>query len=501
MNLVWYRNDLRVAAHSPLQAALSESSGEAVSGPPALAVYCLCQAQWDRHQVAPLRRWYVLESVRELGEALARRGIDLHVLEADTFAAMPEVLAQFARDHGVTHLYCNREYPLNEKQRDKAVAERLRGQGVSLQGFDDGVLVPPAALRTGKGTPYTVFGAYKKRWDVWMADHHPAVTPAPPESDHRGNFVGAAVVDKALKALSVPEALTQQWLPGEEAAWQQLDQFVEQSLAGYRRQRDFPDLAGTSGLSAALSAGILSVASCYRAASQAMADAGSRDGAACWIGELAWRDFYRQIMAQFPRVSRGQAFRPETDLLQWDQDDERFAAWCEGRTGYPLVDAAMRQLVATGWMHNRLRMVTAMFLSKHLWLDWRRGEAFFMAHLMDGDFAANNGGWQWSASAGTDAVPYFRVFNPVRQGQRFDSEGRFIARWVPELRGLDSKQIHEPWKQPLLAPDYPPPIVPHAGVRERVTTAFKAAKTQFDQEQSMGSAMDDNRDNNGKGKA
>ena len=204
MNLVWYRNDLRVAAHSPLQAALSESSGEAVSGPRALAVYCLCQGQWDRHQVAPLRRWYVLESVRELGEALARRGIDLHVLEADTFAAVPEVLAQFAQEHGVTHLYCNREYPLNEKQRDKAVAERLRGQGVSLQGFDDGVLVPPAALRTGKGTPYTVFGAYKKRWDVWMADHHPAVTPAPPESDHRGNFVGAAVVDTARQAVCPP---------------------------------------------------------------------------------------------------------------------------------------------------------------------------------------------------------------------------------------------------------------------------------------------------------
>ncbi len=501
MNLVWYRNDLRVAAHSPLQAALLESSGEEACTPRALAVYCLCQVQWDQHQVAPLRRWYVLQSLRELGEALARRGVDLHVLEVDTFDDVPEALAQFADARGVTHLYCNREYPLNEKKRDKVVAERLRGQGVTLHGFDDGVLVPPAALRTGKGTPYTVFGAYKKRWDVWMADHHPAVTPAPPECDVSGDFVGAPVVEKALQTLSVPEALTKQWSAGEDAAWQQLDRFVEQNLAGYRRQRDFPDLDATSGLSAALSAGTLSVASCYRAATQAMVDAGSRDGAACWIGELAWRDFYRQIMAQFPRVSRGQAFRPETDLLQWNQDQERFAAWCEGRTGYPLVDAAMRQLVATGWMHNRLRMVTAMFLSKHLWLDWRWGEAFFMAHLVDGDFAANNGGWQWSASAGTDAVPYFRVFNPVRQGQRFDSEGRFIARWVPELRGLDSKQIHEPWKQPLLAPDYPPPIVPHAGVRERVTTAFKAAKTQFDQEQSMGSAMDDNMDNNGKGKA
>ncbi|MGK0403803.1 cryptochrome/photolyase family protein [Alcanivorax borkumensis] len=481
MNLVWYRNDLRVAAHSPLHAALTESSISAgETRPQALAVYCLCQGQWDRHQVAPLRRWYVLESLRELGESLANRGIDLHVLDVDTFEKVPEALAEFAQSQGVTHLYCNREYPLNEKQRDTLVAERLREQGIILRGFDDGVLVPPAALRTGKGTPYTVFGAYKKRWDVWTADHHPAMTPVPSQCRAEGTFMGAKVVAKALEMLDVPEALTQQWAPGEEAAWQQLDQFMERSLADYRRNRDFPDLSGTSGLSVALSAGTLSVASCFRAATQAMADAGSRDGAACWIDELAWRDFYRQIMAQFPRVSRGQGFRPETDLLEWKNDDELFAAWCEGRTGYPLVDAAMRQLVATGWMHNRLRMVTAMFLSKHLWLDWRRGEAFFMTHLIDWDFAANNGGWQWSASSGTDAVPYFRVFNPVRQGQRFDSEGRFIAHWVPQLRDLDSKQIHEPWKQPLLARDYPPPVVPHAGVRERVTVAFKAAKSRFD---------------------
>ena len=254
-----------------------------------------------------------------------------------------------------------------------------------------------------------------------------------------------------MTRVSVSESLTGQWVPGEKAARQQLDRFVTRQLAGYQKQRDFPALTGTSGLSAALSAGTLSVASCYQAAREAMADAGMREGAACWIGELAWRDFYRQIMAQFPRLSRGGAFRPETEWLQWRRDEDHFLAWCEGRTGYPLVDAAMRQLVATGWMHNRLRMVTAMFLSKHLWLDWRRGEAFFMEHLMDGDFAANNGGWQWSASSGTDAVPYFRVFNPIRQSQRFDPEGEFIARWVPELRHLDNKTIHEPWKQPLLA--------------------------------------------------
>ncbi len=383
-------------------------------------------------------------------------------------------------------MFCTREYPLNEKRRDGAVADALKARGVEINGFDDSVLVPPRTLRTGKGTPYTVFSAYKKRWDRWLDDHFTPPTAAPSAAGKAVAFPGRDTVQHALSQLTVPASLTEQWQPGERAAAKQLDAFVSHHLADYRKARDFPSLTATSELSTALSAGTLSPASCFHAATQAMADAGARDGAACWIGELAWRDFYRQIMAQFPALSWGRGFRPETDLLQWDDDEERFAAWCEGRTGYPLVDAAMRQLVATGWMHNRLRMVTAMFLSKHLWLDWRKGEAFFMEHLIDGDFAANNGGWQWSASSGTDAVPYFRVFNPIRQSQRFDPEGHFIARWVPELKALDNKTIHEPWKQPLLVPDYPAPIVPHAGVRERVTESFKAVKELYDMTQGKG---------------
>ncbi len=473
MNLLWYRNDLRIHSHRALQQALERDE-------PVIAVYFLCDQQWDSHDVAPLRRWYVLQSLLELGDALAERGVDLHVLDAGDFAAVPALMADFVREHGIERLFCSREYPLNELNRDRAVAQAMEPLGVQIAGFDDSVLVPPRTLNTGKGTPYTVFSAFKKRWDVWLDSHFEPVATLPAARAGNGRFVGQGVVERALKKLTVPDSLTRHWQPGEAAALKQLDDFTEHHLAGYRKHRDFPSQPATSALSAALSAGTLSPASCYRAATLAMADAGARDGAACWIGELAWRDFYRQIMARFPRVSRGGAFRPETELLQWSRDPDLFQAWCEGRTGYPLVDAAMRQLVATGWMHNRLRMVTAMFLSKHLWLDWRMGERFFMQHLIDGDFAANNGGWQWSASSGTDAVPYFRVFNPVRQSQRFDAQGEFIARWVPELRELDNKTVHEPWKQPLLAPDYPPPVVPHAGVRERVTEAFKAAKAQYD---------------------
>ncbi|MGB1921825.1 MAG: deoxyribodipyrimidine photo-lyase, partial [Alcanivorax sp.] len=231
MNLVWYRNDLRVHAHRALQQALSQ-------GGPVIAVYCLCEQQWDAHEVAPLRRWYVLQSLLELGDALAARGVDLHVLDAGDFAAVPAMLADFASEHDVEHIFCSREYPLNELNRDRAVARALESQGVGITGYDDSVLVPPRTLNTGKGTPYTVFSAYKKRWDVWLDSHFQPVPPLPEKRHGKGHFVGRTTVDAALKTLTVADSLTRHWQPGESAALKQLDHFVEHHLAGYRKLRD-----------------------------------------------------------------------------------------------------------------------------------------------------------------------------------------------------------------------------------------------------------------------
>lgn len=475
--LVWFRNDLRVR-HQGLNDALA-------TGAPVCALYCLCPRQWDAHGVGPMRRWFVLESLRELGRELARLGVPLFVQQAGDFRGSVKTLRDFVQRNGITDVYATREYPLNELRRDHAVADALGALSVRLHGHDGAVVVPPHSLLTGQGTPYTVFTAYGRAWRKALEASPPA-PPQRPEPGRQGvRFEDEAVIDRALQEVGPLSArLTSLWQPGEAAAWQKLHDFVENRLAEYHQQRDYPAVEATSRLSAALSVGTLSPISAWWRAQDALHEPGKSAGADVWINEIAWRDFYRQIMANFPALSKRQAFRAEDRYLRWSDNEDHFRAWCEGRTGYPLVDAAMRQLVRTGWMHNRLRMVVAMFLSKHLFVDWRRGEDFFMHHLVDGDFASNNGGWQWSASVGTDAAPYFRVFNPVRQGQRFDPDGRFIARFVPELAELDDKAIQEPWKRPLSAPDYPAPVVEQRGVKDAVQAAFRRARAELDKTSS-----------------
>ena len=268
------------------------------------------------------------------------------------------------------------------------------------------------------------------------------------------------------------------WPAGEDHAQARLQTFIEKKIKHYAAHRDFPALDGTSTLSPYLAAGIISPRQCLKAA---MDVNGQRlesgdESVLSWINELIWREFYKHILMGFPRVSMNKAFKMSTENIRWDNDEALFAAWCEGRTGYPLVDAAMRQLKQIGWMHNRLRMVTAMFLVKDLLIDWRWGEKFFMQHLIDGDLAANNGGWQWAASTGTDAAPYFRVFNPVSQSQKYDPAGEFIRRYCPELRDCDNKTLHAPYAlsgQYSLLFNYPRPIIDHAAARQRVLHVFK----------------------------
>lgn len=273
------------------------------------------------------------------------------------------------------------------------------------------------------------------------------------------------------------EALRQLWPAGEDEALQRLQRFADEQLEWYDQQRDFPVVPGTSQLSAYLAAGVISPRQCLHAAMTINRGefASGNPGAVCWISELLWREFYKHILVGYPRVSMGRAFRRETEALAWRHAPEELAAWQEGRTGLPIIDAAMRQLRDTGWMHNRLRMIVAMFLTKNLLIDWREGERWFMRHLIDGDLAANNGGWQWSASTGTDAAPYFRIFNPLSQSAKFDPEGRFLRHWLPELASLNKRDIHNPDALGGLfgVAGYPRPMVDLSKSRERALAAFK----------------------------
>jgi deoxyribodipyrimidine photo-lyase len=263
---------------------------------------------------------------------------------------------------------------------------------------------------------------------------------------------------------------------GEAAASRRLGRFLETAAGRYHEDRDRPDIDGTSRLSPYLRFGVISVRHCFeRAEEAARAEPALRQGAAKWLDELIWREFYSAILEQHPRVLN-QNYQRNYDGLVWNDDSKGFEAWCEGRTGYPIVDAGMRQLRATGWMHNRVRMIVASFLTKDLLIDWREGERFFFEHLVDGDPASNNGGWQWAASTGTDAQPYFRIFNPVAQGRRWDPEGRYVRRWVPELRQVPNPHVHAPWEADRPPTAYPPPLVDHAERRELALERFRSAR-------------------------
>ena len=464
LQLVWFRNDLRTRDH----VALSEA---ALVGP-VVAVYCFCPGQFEAHDVGGNRVAFTLAHLKTLSEDLGTLGMALRILEVRDFDAVPEALAELASELGARQLWFNDEYPVNEQRRDDAVAARFEAAGIAVTRCTDSVIRAPGTVLTGSGGPYTVFTPFRRRWtslyDRAAAQPRSQPSPQPPLP------VVADPVPELPASFTVTADLGA-WAVGEEAALARLEAFVGERVLHYEKDRDFPALDGTSTLSPYLSLGVLSVRTCLDAALAANEGRldGGEEGIVTWISELVWREFYRHVVAAFPHVSRGHAFRREYDDFPWRDDAAALAAWQEGRTGFPLVDAAMRQLVATGWMHNRLRMVTAMFLSKNLLLDWHAGERFFMGHLLDGDFAANNGGWQWSASTGTDAAPYFRVFSPISQSERFDADGHFIRHWIPELAEIPKRALHDPAR--LGAVDgYPAPIVDAKETRRRAIEAFRA---------------------------
>jgi deoxyribodipyrimidine photo-lyase len=463
--LHWFRTDLRVTDNPGLSAAQS-------SGLPVVALYIATPGQWQAHDDAPVKLDFWRRNLLALESVLKAHGIPLLCLQVNSWRDIPARIEQLLPLLTVAELHCNAEYPLNERKRDEAVASVCQRFGVLMQQHLDQVLIEPASLLNKSMQPYKVFTPYARA----VRELLPVALPVSGINVQVSPQLPALPLVKTVAALTFADTNKKweaMWPAGEPHAQQRLSVFCQQRIADYKVRRDFPAIDGTSTISPYLNAGVISVRQCWQSA-QTWQDGA---GVFTWQNELLWHDFYKYIMWHYPHVCLHKPWKLDVGHVPWRHDHSEFQQWCEGRTGIPLIDAAMQQLLQTGWMHNRLRMVVAMFLTKQLLIDWRWGERWFMQHLIDGDFAANNGGWQWSASTGTDAVPYFRIFNPVTQSQRFDEAGAFIRGYLPELSGLDNRAVHAPG---LLRPAaYPPPMIDLGFGRERALQAFKRSSADI----------------------
>ncbi len=468
MQLIWLRSDLRLHDNTALTTACAKG--------PTLAVWLVSPQQWQRHDDAACKVDFWLRNVAELSQQLAEKNIPLLIRSVDTWDQAPAALLQLCQQHQVQALHCNEEYGVNETRRDAAVEQALGKEGIAFHSYLDQLLFKPGSILTKSGNYFQVFSQFRKVCYERLHHGAPHVVRAP-SAQAPLHIASDKVADHVTGFPTPTPELRALWPAGEDEARRRLEHFVDEPIEYYHHERDIPSRPGTSQLSAYLAAGVISPRQCLHAAlsrNHGEFDSGNV-GVVTWVNELLWREFYKHILVGYPRVSMHRAFRSETEALAWRHAPKDLEAWQRGRTGIPIIDAAMRQLLETGWMHNRLRMVVAMFLTKNLLIDWREGERFFMRHLIDGDLAANNGGWQWSASTGTDAAPYFRIFNPHSQSTRFDEHGVFLKHWLPELSDLSSKAIHNPAQGGgLFGPaGYPQPIVDLGQSRERALNAFK----------------------------
>jgi deoxyribodipyrimidine photo-lyase len=460
----WIRRDLRLQDNQALKAALDANHQ-------IIPVFILDARLLQSPYASPQRTAFLFNGLRSLQADLHRYEGRLILQEGEPCA----VLWRLMEATGASRIYAEPDTSPFATRRDRQVTAELPVEWVGSPAIH-----PPGSVLKASGEPYSVFTPFSKAWKALPAPLAPAES-----------FAGSLNTPDGLASLPIPEnPALQNSVPfeaGEEQAEQRLNAFIQgpgSPIFDYSEGRDWLGEDGTSRLSPYLRFGMISARRAFSAARQAIQSAENpafRRGAEAWLNELIWRDFYIHILHHFPQV-RQQNFRMQS--IPWLNDPQQCEAWKKGETGYPIVDAAMRQLLQTGWMHNRARMITASFLTKDLLIDWRWGERWFMQHLLDGDPAANNGGWQWTAGTGTDAAPYFRIFNPTSQGRRHDPKGRFIRLWLPELAKVPDEFIHEPWKMPdnmqrqtgcRIGKDYPAPIVDHAEARERALSTYGQA--------------------------
>lgn len=471
--IVWFRRDLRLSDNHALAAAVS-------SGRPVIALFILESGNDGALPYGAAQAWWLHHSLAALATRIERLGGRLVLRRGPPAEVLPAMIGET----GAATVHWNRRHDPDGIRIDSALKATLRGDGIDVHSFAGQLLHDPSRLKTATGGPYKVYTPF---WRALSADGGPD-TPidapnriqAPsrqPSSDRLEDWgLLPKNPDWASRFATV-------WTPGEEAAQESLRTFIEQRRDGYGRDRDFPAIDGTSRLSPHLAFGEISPSQAWHAAWNGTGT-DDTDGPVTFRKELAWRDFSYHLLFHYPSLA-GQGLDRRFDAFEWRQDEAGFGAWTRGRTGYPLVDAGMRQLWVEGYMHNRVRMTAASFLIKHLLIDWRRGEAWFRDTLLDADPASNAASWQWVAGCGADAAPFFRIFNPVLQGEKFDSDGAYVRKYVPELARLPARYIHRPFEAPkailreagvTLGRTYPNPIVEHRAARDRALAAFAAIK-------------------------
>lgn len=472
--IVWFNNTLRLADHPALT--------KAVAAGPVVPVFVLDDQYAGAWKVGAASRWWLYHSLRSLGADLKKRGVDLILRRGDTVA----VLTELATEIGAQAVNFTRDYEPGSGERESALKDALAEQGVACRRFKGRLLVEPEDIRTKTGAIYKVYTPF---WRSLSSS-----IDIGPGSDEPGQIASCAdeIESDDLDTWALcptrpnwAEDWSNSWTPGERGARDRLDDFLDDGLKGYDTERDRPDHAGTSRLSPHLHFGEISPQAIWRATTVRNGGVASLDAdRETFLKELVWREFSAHLLFHFDHLPNS-AFKENFNAFPWKNDDAALEAWQKGKTGYPIVDAGMRELYATGWMHNRVRMITASFLIKHLLVPWQQGEAWFWDTLVDADLASNSASWQWVAGSGADASPYFRIFNPITQGRKFDPEGDYVRKWVPEIAKLPNKVLHAPFEADArtldtagvtLGKTYPLPIVDHSAARARALAAYEKIK-------------------------
>ena len=466
-SLFWFRGDLRLDDNPGLKACFEIS--EEVH-----AIYIFSKKQLNLHNEANVKIDFLIKNLISLESDLKNLNIPLTIINSDGFENDPLLISELASQRKVKKVFWNKQFGEDETQRDVKASDLLEKLDINSESFHDQVVYAPGTLRTGQDSPYSVFTPFKRKWidnfDMNFLD-----------IDYKYEKKKLTNIESNLNNLDFEKkhkADMSLWKEGEEEAIKRVKNFLKEKAINYSKDRNDPIIDGTSRISPYLALGIISPKRCILEALKAnnFEFTSGHIGITKWIDEIVWREFYRNIMFSFPKVSRGRPFQDYSRLIQWRFNEDELKAWKSGHTGFPIIDAAMRQLLHEGWMHNRLRMVVAMFFTKNMLHDWKLGEEYFMQNLIDGDFASNNGGWQWSSSTGTDAAPYFRIFNPITQSTNFDKEGLFIKKYVPELKDLDKSVIHNPPSEHRKYCKYPMQILDLKESRLRAIEAFNTAK-------------------------